>query len=172
MYGAQLENKVRGGIQHIDKEDFLEIYPIVHQQTFKSIIIQNGFAVTGLIPYEPEHVLAKLRVQVDQISTPPGSTHSSNSRVQWVLQTPHNPVQLHLQSQSIQQLLKEQYSLTTPIKTAINQAFKGCEMAMHSVIFMVEDNERLQAENAKMQQKLRRSRKQLVHTGSLTRQEA
>ncbi|RFU33227.1 hypothetical protein B7463_g3102, partial [Scytalidium lignicola] len=98
MYGAQLENKVYGGIQHIDKEDFLEIYPI--------------------------------------------------------------------------QLLKEQYSLTTPIKTAINQAFKGYEMAMHSVIFIVEDNKRLRAENAKMQQKLRRSRKQLVHTGSLTRQEA
>ncbi|RFU25062.1 hypothetical protein B7463_g11274, partial [Scytalidium lignicola] len=172
MYGAQIENKMRGRIQHIDKEDFLELYPIVRQQTFKSTTIQNGFAATGLVPYDPERVLAKLHVQVDKTPTPPGSSHSSNSRAQWVPETPHNPIQLQLQSQTIQRLLREQNSPPTPTKTALKQLVKGCELAMHNAVFLAKEIEELKAVNASMQRKLRRSRKQLVYTGSLTRQEA
>ncbi|RFU35193.1 hypothetical protein B7463_g1175, partial [Scytalidium lignicola] len=163
---------MQGKIQHIDKEDFLEIYPIVRQQTFKPTTIQNGFAVTGLVPYDPEHMLAKLQVQVDKTPTPPGSTHSSNSGVRWIPETPHNLIQLQLQSQTIHRLLKEQNSLPTPTKTALNQLVKGCELAMHNAVFLAKEIEELKAVNASMQRKLRRSRKQLIHTGSLTRQEA
>ncbi|RFU25453.1 hypothetical protein B7463_g10893, partial [Scytalidium lignicola] len=172
MYGTQIEAKVRGKIQHIDKEDFLEIYPIVRQQTFKPTTIQNGFAATGLVPYDPERVLAKLQVQVDKTPTPPGSTHSSNSGVRWIPETPHNPIQLQLQSQTIHRLLKEQNSPPTPTKTALNQLVKGCELAMHNAVFLAKEIEELKAINASMQRKLRRSRKQLIYTGSLTRQEA
>lgn len=62
MYGAQIEAKMSSKIRHIDKEDFLEMDPIARQQTFKSTTIQNRFLATGLIPYEPEHVLSKLRL--------------------------------------------------------------------------------------------------------------
>ncbi|RFU24894.1 hypothetical protein B7463_g11440, partial [Scytalidium lignicola] len=101
MYGTQIENKMQGRIQHIDKEDFLELYPI-----------------------------------------------------------------------TIQQLLREQNNPPTPTKTALKQLVKGCELAMHNAVFLAKEIEELKAVNASMQRKLRRSRKQLVYTGSLTRQEA
>ncbi|RFU23843.1 hypothetical protein B7463_g12495, partial [Scytalidium lignicola] len=97
------------------------------------------------------------------------STHS-NPRAQWVLQTPYNPVQLQLQSQSIRQLLREQHSPTT--KKAMNQLVKGFEMVMHEMVFMTKDIEALQAENTSIQAKLHKPRKRLVHTSSLTAQEA
>ncbi|RFU36216.1 hypothetical protein B7463_g148, partial [Scytalidium lignicola] len=171
-YGAQIESKVRGKIQHIDKEDFLELYPIVRQQTFKSTNIQSGFSATGLIPYEPEHVLSKLHVQVDKTLTPPGSTHSSNSRTRWIPETPHNSVQLRLQSETIQRLLKERNSPSTPAKTTFNQLVKGFELAIHDGVILTQEIEELRTADASLQQKLRRTRKRLVHTGSLTRQEA
>ncbi|RFU29586.1 hypothetical protein B7463_g6747, partial [Scytalidium lignicola] len=94
------------------------------------------------------------------------------AKAQWVPQTPHNPVQLQLQSQSIQQLLREQHSPTTPTKKAMNQLVKGFEMVMHEMVFMTKDIEALRAENASIQAKLHKPRKRLVHTGSLTAQEA
>lgn len=172
MYGAQVETKMSGKVQHIDKEDFLEIYPIARQQTFKSTTIRNGFLATGLIPYEPEHVLSKLRLQVDHTPTPPGSIHSSNSDPRWIPETPHNTVQLQHQSQTIQRLLREQNSPPTPTKAALNQLVKGCELAMHNAVFLAKEIEELKAVNAAMQRKLHRTRQRIVHTGSLTRQEA
>jgi len=97
---------------------------------------------------------------------------SSNSGVRWVPETPHNPVQLQLQFDTIQQLLREQNSCFTLIKTAFNQLIKGCELAMHGGILMQQEIEELRTVNASLQQKLHRLRKRLVHTGSLTRQEA
>ncbi|RFU26650.1 hypothetical protein B7463_g9676, partial [Scytalidium lignicola] len=171
-YGAAIEAKVRGKIQHIDKGDFLNAYQSIRQQTFKSETIRNGFIATGLIPYNPEHVMAKLTLQIeDKTPTPPGSAHS-NHATQWVPETPHNSIQLQLQSQTIQRLVREQYSPTTPTKTAFNQLVKGCELAMHHAVFLAKEVEELRAANASIQQKLGRSRKLLVHTGSLTAQEA
>jgi len=48
---------MRLGINHIDKLDFLAAYPKARLEAFKSENIKNGFAATGLVPFNPEQVL-------------------------------------------------------------------------------------------------------------------
>lgn len=54
----------------------------------------------------------------------------------------------------------------------MNQLIKGCELAIHNTVFLTKEIEELKVVNVTMQQKLRRIRKQIVHTGSLTKQKA
>jgi hypothetical protein len=60
-YGRLIESKMRVGINHVDKLDFLEAYPLARIEAFKSETITNSFAAAGLVPYNPDRV----------ISTPP-----------------------------------------------------------------------------------------------------
>lgn len=77
-YGRLVENKMRLGINHIDKLDFLNAYPTARAEAFQSQTIQNSFAATGLAPYDPERVLSKLDI-VLRTPTPPGSRPASRS---------------------------------------------------------------------------------------------
>jgi hypothetical protein len=38
-------------INYIDKLDFLEVYPLVRNEAFKSETIKNSFGVAGLVPF-------------------------------------------------------------------------------------------------------------------------
>ena len=60
-YGKLVENQARLGFNHIDKLDFLKASQ-AHMETFKSETIKNGFAATGLIPFNPERVLSQLNI--------------------------------------------------------------------------------------------------------------
>jgi len=57
VYGCLVEESMRLGINHIDKLDFLAAYPKARLEAFKSENIKNGFAATGLVPFNPEQVL-------------------------------------------------------------------------------------------------------------------
>jgi len=92
-YGAKIHGKMRSNIHYIDKFDFLALYLVVRQETFKSTTICQGFLATGLVPYDPPRIMAKLQVDVQKTPTPPGSSHS-NSEAPWVPETPHNSIQL------------------------------------------------------------------------------
>ena len=66
-YGQEVQELVRQGIHHIDKEDFLTIYSKVRPFVFTDQNIKSGFQATGLIPYNPQRVLSSLTVT----KTPP-----------------------------------------------------------------------------------------------------
>lgn len=59
LYGQRIQEKIQKGIYSIGKEDFIHIYPEVHQQALSLLNIKSGFAATGLIPFSPERVLSK-----------------------------------------------------------------------------------------------------------------
>jgi hypothetical protein len=59
-YGSQIENKMRLGINHITKEEFLPAFSIAHQQTMTVKTISSSFRATGLVPFNPERVLENL----------------------------------------------------------------------------------------------------------------
>jgi hypothetical protein len=61
-YGQEVQELVRQGIHHIDKEDFLMIYSRIQQSAFSEQNIRSGFQATGLIPYNPQRVLSSLTV--------------------------------------------------------------------------------------------------------------
>ncbi|RFU26589.1 hypothetical protein B7463_g9746, partial [Scytalidium lignicola] len=170
-YGGLVERKIRLDIQHIDKFDFLEMYPIVQQETFKSNNICQGFAVTRLVPYNLEYVMSKLQLEVEEISTSPRSSHS-NSEALWIPKTLHNSIQLQKQYEAIESRLRQYRSPSTPTRIAFAQLLKGCQMTMHNVIFLTKERDDLKAINQSIQRKVKRSRKQITHKSSLTAQEA
>jgi hypothetical protein len=59
-YGSQIENKMRLGINHITKEEFLPAFFIAYQQTMTVETISSSFRVTSLVPFNPETVLENL----------------------------------------------------------------------------------------------------------------
>lgn len=103
-YGRIVEDKMRLGINHIDKLDFLAAYPHARKETYKPENLINGFAATGLVPFNPDRVLTQLNVQL-KTPTPPGS-RSSDSQAPWIPGTPHNIIELERQATAIKNFLK------------------------------------------------------------------
>jgi hypothetical protein len=115
VYGRLVEMKMRNGINHIDKFNFLEAYPSARIEAFKSEIIKNSFCSAGLIPFTPERVISKLDIRL-RTPTPPSSRGSD-----WDPKTPSNYMQLQKQASSIKALLRiRSRSPPSPLNSAIN----------------------------------------------------
>ncbi|KKA17135.1 Transposase [Rasamsonia emersonii CBS 393.64] len=156
---------------HIDKLDFLEAYPKARTEAFKSENIKNGFAATGLVPFQPDRVLLQLNIQL-KTPTPPGS-RAGTIPTNWVPETPHNIVELQHQAATIKALLKRRtQSPPSPTNAALNQLIKGCQLAMNSAVILAKENHDLRAANEKQKQKRKRSTNQISHEGGLSIQEA
>jgi hypothetical protein len=63
-YGTRVAEYTRLGIDSIEKDDFLDIFPAARDDSFKELIIQNAFAATGLVPLDPDPVLSKLNIRL------------------------------------------------------------------------------------------------------------
>jgi hypothetical protein len=61
---------MRAGINHIDKDDFLELDVQARDQTYHPNTIQSGFRATSLVPFNPEEVLNQLHIQLRTPSLP------------------------------------------------------------------------------------------------------
>jgi hypothetical protein len=61
-YRKYIENSMRFGINHIEKEEFLSIYKDVCMAVLNENNIRSGFRAIGLVPYDPDEVLSRLYV--------------------------------------------------------------------------------------------------------------
>jgi hypothetical protein len=166
-YGGLVEKRMRNGINHIDKLDFLAAYPTARAEAYKPATIQNAFAAAGIVPYDPDRVISLLNIHL-KTPTPPGSSSSA-----WSPTTPHNLKQLTRQASSMKALLKQgSRSPPTPTKSTLDQLIKGSEKAMYQVAFLTKELRDLRAANEKQKQKSQRSTKRLSHAGGLSIQEA
>ena len=166
-YGQMVETKMRLGINHIDKLDFLKAYPHARIEAFKSETIKNSFTAAGLVPYNPDRVISKLDIQL-RTPTPPGSQGSD-----WEPKTPSNYMQLQKQASSIKALLRQRSkSPLSPLNCAINQILKACQITMQSAAFLEKEVSDLRAANEKQKQMRTRSKRQIPHEGGLSVQEA
>ena len=163
LYGQKTREMIQQNIHSIDKENFLRIYPTVHQPALSSSNIQNGFAATGLIPLSPERVLAKLHIQL-KTPTPPSTSHSTQSF--GIGKTPAY-VQLEQQKQRIQHLQNNQIS-PTMIDQATQKIIKGAEMTMQNALLLREEVHHLHEENQHQNRRKQRPRAFIQHGGSLT----
>jgi hypothetical protein len=75
-YGSQIENKMRLGINHITKEEFLPAFFIAYQQTMTTRNITSGFRATGLVLFDPERVLENLSPVIEATLSPRSSQTS------------------------------------------------------------------------------------------------
>jgi hypothetical protein len=123
---------------------------------------------TGLVPYDPQHVLSTLQIKF-KTPTPPGTSHSMNLNSNWAPKTLQNIIRLQKQSNTIKAILKQQtHSPPTPTKQALDQLVRGCQLAMHSAVILARENQELRAANEKQVKNSKKSKKQIPHQGSLT----
>jgi hypothetical protein len=170
-YSQIVETKMRLGINHIDKLDFLEAYPHARLKAYKSNTIKNSFAAAGLVPYNPDRVISKLDIRL-RTPTPPVSLGSESSR-NFTPKTPFTEKQLRRQASSVKALLcTGSRSPPSPSNRALNQLVKGCQLAMHNGILLAKENNELRAANEKKKQKRTRSKRQIPQEESLSVSEA
>jgi hypothetical protein len=65
--------KMRLGINHITKEEFLPAFLIAHRQVMITEIITSSFKATGLVPFDPQRVLDKLGPIIEATPSPRSS---------------------------------------------------------------------------------------------------
>ncbi|OJD20129.1 hypothetical protein ACJ73_08537, partial [Blastomyces percursus] len=104
----------------------------------------------GLMPYDPEQVLARLNTTM-KTPTSPGTSHSSQAS--WVTATPYN-------------------SPSSPTNHVLSQLVKGCQMTMHSAAILEAENRKLGAANVKQKRKREKSRRYVAQEGALRVEEA
>ena len=147
-YGYRIEQMMRLRIDYINKSDFLIAYKQARTEIYKEDTIRNGFKATGLVPYDPIHVLSKLNMVI-KTPTPPGSSHGSQSS-HWTPKTPQNLRQLKRQTHTIKQNRRYRtMDSSSPIKQAMDQVIKGCQLAMHNAALLADENIALRIANEK-----------------------
>jgi len=168
-YGRLVEQKMGLGVNHIDKQEFLPLYQQARSEALHARNIRSGFTAAGLVPYDPDRVLSLLQAQL-QTPSPPKQPPQQQA---WVAETPHNITELQNQTILLKQYLKRRtQSPPSPTELALNQLVKGCQVAMHSAIFLAHENERLRTENQRQKRKKAQKRSYLAKGGVLTGAEA
>lgn len=165
-YSKLIQQLARNGIFHVDKTDF----PANYQQARSTIYLEqniiSGFRATGLIPFNPERVLSALTIT--KTPSPPSSSHRQSSSP-WISETPRNAAQISKQMQLVQAAREHQsQSPTEPIA----KVAKSASMAWSIVALQAERIAELEASNKLLQEKKKRTKKQLQHGGVLQVQEA
>jgi hypothetical protein len=154
----------RQGVFHVDKQDFLWIYPRIREPVLSDQNIKAGFLATGLIPHDPERVLTCLTV----IRTPsPPQTAASESAL-WTAETPRTTDELQHQAQLVRDLRRQSQS---PTSLAISQLVKSCQLAMQSAIILAEENQKLRALSQRQRRKRQQRRQYIAQGGVLQAQE-
>ena len=160
-YGHKIAKLARQGVYHIDKEEFLSIYPCVRSSIFTEQTIKSGFRATGLVPHCPERVLSCLTVI--RTPSPPGAV--AGTEATWTAETPHTTIQLEQQARHVKELLQRQSQ--SPTSQAIRQLVKGCQLAMNSATILAEENRKLRAVNSRRRQRQGRRRQYIATGGAL-----
>ena len=122
-----VETKIRNGINHINKLNFLEVYPLTRIEAFKSETIKNSFLAAGLVLFRPDRVILKLNIRLRTL-TPLASRGSDLSR-NFTLKTLFTQKDLYRQALSIKALLRTRSrSPPSPSDRALNQLVKGFQL--------------------------------------------
>ena len=166
-YDQTVEIKMRNGINHIDKFDFLAAYPNARTEALESETIKDSFCAAGLVPFSPDQVISKLDIRL-RTPAPPARRGSDSSR-NFSPKTPFAEKRLRRQASSIPALLHATSERPSP---ALNQLIKGHQLIIQSAILLAEENKKLRAENEKLKQKQNRSNRQIFHESDISVQEA
>ena len=70
--------KMRLGVNHITKEEFLPAFLIAYRQVMITKTITSSFKATGLVPFNPQRVLEKLGPIITATPSPRSSQTSWN----------------------------------------------------------------------------------------------
>ena len=157
-YGKLLEGMMVAGNNHIDKEDFLSLYPTAHQMIFTKENIYGGFTGSGLKPLDKERVLSKITFQLNTPSPP--SSQEAGSSISSIFQTPQNSHQLDHKINKLQRSLNKKRQLSSSPISHLQHLEKAAQTAMNMNALLHQEIKSLQAENERKVKK--RARKQAI----------
>jgi len=83
---------------------------------------------TGLVPFNPQHVLDILDIQAKEI------TLSSSSHGLWTAKTPYSTAEVQKQMQFIKKLIN--WYSQSPSNQAIGQLVKACKSTIHKILML------------------------------------
>jgi hypothetical protein len=166
VYGDLVRQKMHLGISHINKLDFLKIFPEARKSAFTAENIQNSFTATGLVLFNPDRVLGKLDIQL-KTPTPPGS-RSTNSAPK----TPYTTRRLEKQASATRKLLREHSQSSLPLLEArLDKIIKGHELTLNELVLAKEEIHKHHTNNKWKGQKQEKSNRQLAITEGSSLQE-
>lgn len=94
-YGSKIEDKMRLGINHITKEEFLPAFKIAHEKVMTAANITSGSRATRLAPFSPQIVLDRLGPVIEATPSP------RSSQASWKPKTPKPLPEIKRQSQLV-----------------------------------------------------------------------
>ncbi|KAH8430962.1 uncharacterized protein LDX57_013068 [Aspergillus melleus] len=165
-YGDLVKQKTNLGVRHITKFDFLEMFATARDLAFTAEPIQNSFAATGLIPFNPDRMLSKLNIQL-KTPTPPGSRSTDSAP-----KTPYTTRQLEKQASAAKRLLKERAHSPLPLVEArLDKIIKGHELTLNELLLAKEEIRKHRANNEWESERRSKSTRQLaIEKGSSLRE--
>jgi hypothetical protein len=153
-YGKLVEEMMVAGNNHIDKEDFLSLYPPAREKVFTRENIRSGFAGAGLNPLDQGRVLEKITFQ---LRTPTPPLVEVEGSISSAFQTPQNPRQLDHKVRRLQRSLRKRTLSSSPV-SHIQHLEKAAQMAMNTNLLLQQQLKVLQAENERKTRKRARRR--------------
>ena len=154
-YGKLVEEMMVARNNHIDKQDFLSLYPTARERVFTRENIYGGFAGAGLKPLDKERVLAKITFRLHTPTPPPSLVEGSVSSA---FQTPQNSRQLDHKLHSLQRSLNKKRQLSSSPISHLQHLEKAAQMAMNTNILLHEEIKSLRAQNErKIKKRARRN---------------
>ena len=114
-HAEAIDNAMRSGEGDFGKLEFLAKFQTMRTKTFKKSTIQSAFRNTGLIPYNPEVVLQKVRAlpRSTRTVTPP-PPDSTNEMTSVCTTTPHRPHEIKNQAHTLINSMKRDQRLVHP----------------------------------------------------------
>ena len=144
-YGKLVEAMMRSGNNHIDKTDFLSLYPSACHTVFTRDNIYGGFAGAGLKPLDKERVLLKITFQL-HTPTPPPSLVEEGS-ISSAFQTPQTTRQFDHKVKSLQRSLNKKRMLSSSPVSHLQHLEKAAQNAMNANLLLHQEIKSLRTQN-------------------------
>jgi hypothetical protein len=156
-YGKLVEQMMVAGNNHIDKQDFLSLYPTARKAVFTQDNIYGGFAGAGLKPLDIERVLAKITFCL-HTPTPSPLLSSEEGSISSNFQTPTTTRQLDHKYRTLQKSLTKKRRLSSSPAAHIRSLKKAVDKSICKNLLLEQRVKVLEAENKRKKAKNARRR--------------
>jgi len=165
-YKAQINELISCYVNHVSKLEFLPAFKAAYQQSITSSNIYGAFRGVGLVPFDPQAVLLKIRKERAGVHTPPKQVLPD---ALWESQTPSNARELKAQSALLREKIRRRVSSTPPsIIDVVQRLTKGAKLIMHQAVLLRAEVTTLQRVNEAVTKRRSRKKRRIQKHGSLT----
>jgi hypothetical protein len=165
-YSREIEGLMRRRRTHITKTEFFPAFHAAHQATIITRNIKGGFRGAGLAPFDPEHVISKLDVQL-RTPTPPGEVAEPSTP--WTSRTPKTILETQSHSKYLQGRIRNHKSSSPEsIIEAVWYFEKGQSILLHKLALKDARIQELEEENEANSRRKRGKNNHLRDEGRMT----